>query len=116
MRNADLASYRGDVYDATAPGPPEVRQHCQRGIHHPPEHDVHGISEILQGHVLHRSNADGAGVVHKDIDSPECRQHIRDELLDLSTITYVANKGPDGHLAPRKVLTGMLQLFLAARA
>jgi hypothetical protein len=53
-------------------------QYGQGGIYHSPEHDVHGVCEILNGHCLDGSDADNTGIVYDHVYPPERRQDIRD--------------------------------------
>ena len=71
-----------------------------------PEHDIHGLLEILERHLRHGAHRDRARIVDQDVDGAELGTDPRDERFDLRAVGHVRGLGDDASAAPGEVGSG----------
>src|SRR5579884_451693 len=90
MRHADLTANRRNVHNPAIAPLFHAGQDRQCRIECTPENDRHRSLEILDRHVLRRTDLNDTRVVHEDIDTPILLLDAPDHLLDLLLVREVA--------------------------
>ncbi len=81
-----------------------------------PKVDAHHFFEVLNAHVLNRSDENGSGVVYEDVHGPKRFFYRCQHRLHLSTIGYIALGREEVVSSRRKFVSHTLQVVLIARA
>src|SRR5581483_3697430 len=71
MRDAAFSADRRDIHDPAFFASPHLGEHCQRAVERTPDMYLERLPVILRRHGIHRTHADGSGVVDQNIDGPQ---------------------------------------------